>query len=67
MARFEINQPVTTAEPRAVVDAGLPVGRHRFQLVVTDDSGNESAPDFVTVTVFQPQVIAGTGTLGIPG
>lgn len=30
----------------------LPVGSHRFQLVVKDDSGNVSDPDEVTVTVF---------------
>lgn len=31
--------------------AALPPGRHRFSLVVVDDSGNESTPDTVDVIV----------------
>lgn len=59
MARFVVNEPIRTAEPTVVVDAGLPVGEHRFQLVVTDSSGNSSRPDVVTVQIvrFSPTPI----------
>lgn len=55
MAEFRPNQSVETTEPivEVTVDpqSPLPVGRVRFQLVVTDDSGNESAPDAVDVII----------------
>ncbi len=55
MAKFTVNVPVETNTPNVVVDADpqatLPPGRHRFSLVVVDDSGNESAPDTVDVIV----------------
>ena len=51
MARFEINQPLVTQEPRILVDAGLRAGLHRFRLVVTDDQGLSSQPDEVVVQV----------------
>ena len=51
MAKFEINVPVVTDKPVVVVDAGLPPGRHRFQLVVQDQDGNTSAPDVAVVTI----------------
>jgi hypothetical protein len=38
------------------VDAGLRPGRHRFRLVVVDDSGNRSSPDELVVTVTLPLV-----------
>jgi hypothetical protein len=44
MARFVLNQTIETAEPTIAVDAGLPPGRHRFQLVVIDDAGRRSRP-----------------------
>lgn len=59
MAVFQPNRPVTTSEPRVVVDAGLPPGRHRFRLVVVDDSGLSSAPDEAVVTI-------GRSTIPIP-
>ena len=47
--------PVETDQPTIVVDADaqspLAVGRHRFSLVVMDDSGNVSLPDTVDVIV----------------
>lgn len=59
MAEFTLNQPVTTTEPsvEVTVDAQnpLPIGRHRFQLVVTDESGNTSNPDVVEVIVRDTQ------------
>ncbi len=55
MAEFVLNQPVktTTASVEVTVDPDkpLPIGRHRFQLVVTDESGNTSQPDVVEVIV----------------
>ncbi len=57
MAAFRPNQPVTTSEPRVKVDPGLPAGRHTFELVVTDNSGNSSAPARVVVVVVQPPPI----------
>ena len=59
MATFKPGVPVVTAEPTIEVtvtpDAPLPVGRHRFQLVVVDDSGNESAPSVAEVIVRDAQ------------
>jgi hypothetical protein len=55
MPQFVTNQPIETTEPEVEVtvnpQAPLPVGRHRFQLVVVDDSGNVSEPDVVEVIV----------------
>jgi hypothetical protein len=44
MARFVLNQTIETAEPTIAVDPGLPLGRHRFQLVVIDAAGRRSRP-----------------------
>ena len=60
MARFVPGQPVVTAEPTVVVDAGLPVGQHRFQLEVLTGSGQRSPPVEAVV-----QVQASTVTVGI--
>jgi hypothetical protein len=54
MPRFLPGQPIATEQPDIVVDPGLPVGRHRFQLVVVDDQGNRSAPDERIVQVVRP-------------
>lgn len=55
MAEFIPNKPVNTTEPKVEVTVDpnnpFPVGRLRFRLVVTDDAGNESAPDEVDVIV----------------
>jgi len=51
MARFVVGTPQITREPTITVDAGLPVGRHRFRLEVVDASGLRSAPDQVIVEV----------------
>lgn len=55
MAEFVVNQSVTTDQPVVEVTVSankpLPLGRHRFRLVVVDDSGNRSAPDEVEVIV----------------
>lgn len=51
MARFAPNQPIATQEPTIAVDAGLPVGRHRFRLVVLDSAGRQSTPHDAIVDV----------------
>jgi hypothetical protein len=55
MAEFIINQEVKTDTPKVEVtvpaDKPLPLGRHRFRLVVVDDSGNTSVSDDVVVIV----------------
>lgn len=59
MAEFQINQPIKTEEPTIEVSITarnpLPPGRHKFRLVVVDDSGNESAPDEVEVVVLDQE------------
>jgi hypothetical protein len=47
--------PVTTNDGQLTVTIGdepLPVGQHRIRLTVTDDSGNESQPTDMTLTVL---------------
>jgi len=51
MAKFALGQPVVTAEPSVVVDAGLPAGQQRFQVEVVTDSRRKSAPDIAVVQV----------------
>jgi hypothetical protein len=55
MPRFDINVPIETDQPNVTVEvdraAPLVTGRHRFELVVTDDSGNESEPTALLVIV----------------
>ena len=51
MARFVVGTPQITREPTITVDAGLPVGRHRFRLEVVDATGLRSAPDEAIVQV----------------
>ena len=51
MARFVVGEPQITREPTIVVDAGLPVGRHRFRLEVVDSAGLRSKPDDALVDV----------------
>lgn len=56
MGTFVPGQAVVTTEPQVEVTVSpsspLSPGRHRFQLVVVDDSGNESAPAMVDVVVI---------------
>lgn len=53
MATFVRGQPIKTTAPTITVDAGLALGSHRFQLVVTTDTGQTSAPAVVTVDVIR--------------
>jgi PKD repeat protein len=55
--------PVETADP-AFTAASLPLGAHTVSLVVTDDAGNESAPD--TKQVIVRDDIAPTAVLTAP-
>jgi hypothetical protein len=56
MATFVPGQTVTTSDATVEVTvspaAPLAPGRHRFQLVVVDDSGNASDPAFADVVVI---------------
>ena len=53
MSRFVPNQPVAQRDRLITVDSnrGLAIGAHRFRLIVVDDSGNESEPNFLDVIV----------------
>ena len=55
MPEFKPNVPVVQADPVVKVDVKranpLPVGAHKFRLIVVDDSGNESAPAFIDIIV----------------
>jgi len=57
MATFSpgVDTAVRAEEPLldvvANASARLPVGRHQFQLIVNDDSGNESAPVSIFIVV----------------
>ena len=46
-------QPITTGEPRLLVENQLAPGRYRFRLTVVDDGGLESDPAELIVTVFE--------------
>ena len=59
MVAFRRGVPVTTTTPTVVVDAGLPAGERRFELVVTDQAGNVSRPMQVTVTIGRLTVPVG--------
>lgn len=68
MAEFVLNQDVETEEPNVEVtitpNNALNLGRHRFRLIVVDDSGNVSAPDEVVVIVADTE--APTAVLRAP-
>jgi hypothetical protein len=55
MPKFVVGTPVesTVAAVEVTIDAQttLPIGKHKFQLVVVDDSENQSLPDSVEVVV----------------
>ena len=59
MANFVIGTAIETTAPtvEVTVDVNnpLPVGRHKFQLVVVDQEGNQSLPDVVEVIVKDTQ------------
>ncbi len=55
MPEFKVNVPVVQEDPLVKVEVtegnALPVGQHRFRLVVVDDAGNASQPAFLTIMV----------------
>jgi len=55
-------RPVTTRVATLTVDPGMPVGVHRFQLVVVDTSGQSSRPDVALVRITA-RVAGPTGAL----
>lgn len=56
MATFEPNKPIVTKTPSILVDAGLPPGEYRFQLVVQDDEGRRSLADEQVVRIVAGDV-----------
>lgn len=50
MPRFEPDRPQETTQPFIEVEA-LPLGQHKFRLVVVDQADNKSEPDEIVVTV----------------
>ena len=56
MPEFIIGQEIRSEESSIEVtitpETALPPGKHRFQLIVTDDSGNTSEADTVEVLVI---------------
>lgn len=59
MAEFKPNVPVVLDDPFVTVDIDpknpLPPGKYRFQLVVVDDSKNESDPAILEVIIQDTQ------------
>lgn len=59
MATFIPGQSISTQAPTVEVTvtptAPLPPGRHRFQLIVVDDSGNQSVPTVAEIIVIDDQ------------
>ena len=59
MSEFVVGTPQETKDPTIEVTVNaqkpMPVGKHKFQLVVVDDSGNQSLPSVVEVVVKDSQ------------
>ena len=68
MAEFIINQDIDTEKPiiEVTIDSTkpMPLGRQRFRLVVTDDSGNTSKADEIEVIIADQE--APTAVLSAP-
>lgn len=68
MAEFIVNRDIETDTPTVEVtlsdERPLKLGRHRFRLIVVDDSGNKSVPDEVVVIVADTE--APTAVLSAP-
>lgn len=56
MTTFVRGRTLKTSDATMVVDAGLSVGTHRFQLEVVTNDGRRSAPDVVDIAVARAQV-----------
>lgn len=57
MTTFVRGRTVETAEAVVLVDAGLAVGTHRFQLVVVSNDGRRSAPEVVDVVISRLVIV----------
>ena len=69
MAEFIVNTDVETDTPTVEVtlspERPLKLGRHRFRLIVVDDSGNKSVPDEVDVIVADTEAPTATNTASV--
>ena len=69
MAVFKLNADVVTDVPKIEVtlspETPLSLGRHRFRLMVVDDSGNKSVPDEVVILVADQE--NPTAVINAPG
>lgn len=63
MAKFVVGETLVSEEPVIRVDAGLPVGVHRFQLVVESARGRRSRPAEVAVRVRRRRILGDLGGL----
>jgi hypothetical protein len=52
MAKFELGKQIVTTDAKIEVAPTLATGKHTFQLVVEDSSGNLSAPATVTIIIL---------------
>jgi len=68
MAEFIVNTDIetdtSTIEVTLSPERPLKLGRHRFRLIVVDDSGNKSVPDEVDVIIADTE--APTAVLAAP-
>jgi hypothetical protein len=73
MTTFVRGRTLRTSDATVVVDAGLAIGTHRFQLEVVTNDGRRSVPDVVDVAIarepvgpVRPPVTGGGGGLVTP-
>jgi len=73
MTTFVRGRTLRTSAATVVVDAGLAVGTHRFQLEVLTSDGRRSPPDVVDIVIarvpvgpLRPQPTAGGGGFATP-
>jgi hypothetical protein len=57
MTKFVVGSPVTTETSTVIVDAGLPVGLHRFRLEVFGSTGSVSVPAEAVVQIIDPTTV----------
>ncbi|HRL78461.1 MAG TPA: hypothetical protein PLC86_22625 [Candidatus Accumulibacter phosphatis] len=73
MTTFVRGRTLRTSDATVVVDAGLAIGTHRFQLVAVTADGRQSVPDVVDIVVarvvvgpVRPPLTGGIGGLATP-
>jgi hypothetical protein len=62
MANFLNSRQFTTEKPQITVDAGLPVGKHRFEVTAIYRDSRRSRPVEVAVTIVESAGRAGSGS-----